>query len=326
MKISKTKGALTVISISVLLTLLACQLTNVLEGITSPPQTTPTPAYEVRTATYPLDGATLVYIPEGIFLMGQQDAVNPDLNQVHLDAFWIYQVPVTMAQFAVFVAQTGHITTAEIAMVSEGWCYDYLCFEIPEVSFAAPFGWESDPLFDVDHPAVHISWFDAAAYCEWAGGRLPSEAQWEKAARGMDGRTYPWGSDAITGDKANFCDLNCKGLMPHESVDAEVDDGYTYTSPVGHYPAGASPFGVLDMAGNVWEWVHDYYDYNYYRNLPAENPVGPSSGTNRVLRGGSFTSITTQIQTSYRKGLPPEHTDIHTGFRCVHIEPPTGIE
>jgi eukaryotic-like serine/threonine-protein kinase len=165
-----------------------------------------------------------------------------------------------------------------------------------------------------DYPVVWVSWTDAFQYCQWAGRRLPSEAEWERAARGDSGKfLYPWGASALDGSQANFCDANCD----QDGKDASVDDGYGDTSPAGFFPAGASPFGLLDMAGNVWEWVHDYYDASYYAASPATNPPGPLQGEKRVLRGGSFENAAQDLQVTRRFFFDPGAATSSFGFRCA---------
>jgi eukaryotic-like serine/threonine-protein kinase len=262
----------------------------------TPAAASPTAAAQMRTS--PIDGMPQVFIPAGTFRMGGMDVRSaPDERPAHnvtLDAYWMDQLEVTNAMYKLCL-QTGPCTAPQ-NIKSTDRRPDY--FNNPEYK---------------DYPVVYVTWLQAQVYCEWAGGRLPSEAEWERAARGDDWRTFPWGEDKADGLRANFNML--------------VGD----TSRVGTYPLGASPFGVLDMAGNVAEWTHDYYSGSYYASLGENtvNPTGPetSAGLKRVVRGGTLGDAEINIRVAKRSAvvgsnvnvIPPTPGDFsrRIGFRCV---------
>jgi formylglycine-generating enzyme required for sulfatase activity len=226
------------------------------------------------------DGAEVVFIPAGVFLMGSKDgngkADEQPQHTVYLDSYYIYKYDVTVAEYRTFCQATGRA--------------------MPD---APSWGWLEN------HPMVDVSWNDAKAYADWAGAALPSEAQWEKAARGTDGRLYPWGNDWDA---------------------AKCNTGSKQTSSVGSFPAGASPYGCLDMAGNVWQWCADWYGEDYYKNSPTNNPTGPATGEVRVLRGGSwyyydFGDYKSGARGAVRDGIGPDGWYYYIGFRCAVLSP-----
>jgi formylglycine-generating enzyme required for sulfatase activity len=254
------------------------------------------------------DGMTMVHVPAGEFTMGSSDAGIDALlaecsdctrdsfqdeqpqHTVYLDAFWIDRTEVTNAQFR--------------RCVEAGTCRAPTTCAGGEPTY-------SDPGM-AGHPVVCVDWHQVNAYCAWAGARLPTEAEWEKAARGTDRRIYAWGN-TFDGSKANFCDLNCE----FEYKDGGANDGYGWTAPVGSYSLGASPYGAFDLTGNVWEWVADWYDANYYADSPAINPRGASSGDFRVLRGGSWGNVWSSLRVPNRYFTNPANTSYYVGFRCA---------
>lgn len=275
------------------------------------PTETPGPG---ATRIRPADGMTVVYVPAGEFLMGSTDK-DPDAadnekpqHAVYLDAFWMDRTEVTVARFRAFAGATGYRTLAEQRGYADAWVESAGAWRpVTGADWQHPSGPESNA--EDDHPVVQVSWDDAVAYCAWAGGSLPTEAQWEKAARGTDGRIYPWG-DAFDGTIVNFCDVHCQRSSPY-------DDGYQFTAPVGSYPAGAGPYGMLDMAGNVWEWTADRYGANYYAHSPVENPEGPPNGRYRTLRGGSWNHSRDGMRAAFRLDSSPNNVVDNFGFRCV---------
>jgi formylglycine-generating enzyme required for sulfatase activity len=222
-------------------------------------------------------------------------------RRVHLDAFYMDRYEVTNTLFGRFVAATGHRTAAEADGASAMWRYQNGKWEwVAKVAGAAwrtPSGPGSVAV--PQDPVVHVSWYDATAYCRWAGKRLPSEAEWEKAARGEDGRRYPWGN----------------------TWQAVAHVGGSTTIPVGSLPAGASPYGIHDMAGNVWEWVADWYDAHYYSRSPLRNPPGPEHGTARVARGDGFLGSFVATRSAARWRAAPTYAVNHYGFRCAKSAP-----
>ena len=249
-----------------------------------------------NTVTRPADGMVMIHIPPGEFTMGaDKPPALPNERPVHtvfLDEYWIDQTEVTNAQYRLCLA-------AGICRQPIGWA---------DASYAA--GYAGD-----DQPAVGVTWLHAQAYCLWAGARLPSEAEWEKAARGTDGRSYAWGNARPDGSQANMSGEN---------------DPFQDTAPVGSFPAGASPYGVLDMTGNAREWVVDWYAEEYYATSPANNPFGPESGEmdRRVSRGGSFAESDHHSRVTDRMPqkveLEPKVAPFMLGFRCAASVPPSG--
>ena len=233
------------------------------------------------------------FVPAGEFTMGSDVAQLPDdtdekpAHRVYLDAFYIDKYEVTNKVYK--------------ACVDAGACQPPLDFH----SFTRSSYYEN-PDFD-NHPVINVSWDMAKTYCEWRGAQLPTEAQWEKAARGNDARTYPWG-EGISCDRANYW----------PKVQACIGD----TTEVGTYESNVSPYGVQDMAGNVMEWVADWYSQTYYASSLTSNPLGPVSGEERVLRGGSWMSSDDDVRSASRHwnwkllGSLPQYSQA-IGFRCA---------
>jgi formylglycine-generating enzyme required for sulfatase activity len=261
------------------------------------------------------DGMILVFVPEGDFSMGSDSSGYANEKPVHtvfLDSYWIDRTEVTNAMFELFAVKTGYQTEAEKKGSSRG--YDTETGKSVEglaADWQHPLGPGSSLTELAEHPVVHVSWNDARAYCEWAGRRLLSEAEWEKAARGADARKFPWGDD-FDGTLLNSADVNLGAGRGNSGF----DDGFQLSAPVGSYPMGASPYGVLDLVGNVWEWVSDWVDEAYYGVSPSANPGGPASGEYRIVRGGSWHDPEDGNRAAYRGWATPEDTDITLGFRC----------
>jgi formylglycine-generating enzyme required for sulfatase activity/uncharacterized caspase-like protein len=239
------------------------------------------------------DGMTLLYVPAGESMMGSDANLNArPVHKVSLDAFWIDKTEVTNKMYTL----CGDAGVCKAPINSRSFTHS---------------SYYGNSNFD-NYPVIYVDWDMAKTYCEWVDRRLPTEAEWEKAARGEDQRAYPWGT--LDGAKTNFCDKNCANST---NADKSFNDGYEDIAPVGSYKEGASPYGALDMAGNVWEWVADWYGDTYYTNSLAYNPLGPDTGENRVLRGGSWGNSKNNIRSDFRYGLSPSSADNSTGFRCA---------
>ncbi len=233
---------------------------------------------------------TLVRIPAGEFSMGSN--VNPDeqpIHSVYLDEYWISKYEITVVQWRVYASANSLL--------------------MPSSSGVYP-NYTSDPQYD-NYPIVNVSWTQCQAFVDWAGLALPTEAQWEKAARGTDQRNYPWGNEDPWAD--NLYRANITGTQ----------DGYQNTSPVGAYGLGVSPYGVMDMAGNAWEMCRDWYESNYYSQTPSggwNNPLGPDTGSSRVVRGGGWGSNAINAGSVIRHYDGTENSSPYRGFRVVRLQ------
>jgi len=252
--------------------------------------------------------AGMVPVPAGTFRMGSPEgAGKPDeqpQREVTLSAYCIDQTEVTIAAYAACVAANecraasrtvnwnGYV--GENVKIYTRWCNG-----------------EDRP----DHPINCVDWDQASAYCTWRGKRLPTEAEWEYAARGSDGRMNPWGKEAPNAKRLNACGTECTAITQWPAM-YNGNDGWETTAPVGSYPEGRSPFGAFDMAGNVYEWTADWY--GMYPKQAETNPQGPSTGTSRVCRGGGWCSIDASLNRAVgRAWHTPTVRDVDVGFRCV---------
>lgn len=238
-------------------------------------------AAPAKTAINPKDGAEMLLIPAGDFLMGCTGAEKPSFDNelpqrtIMLDAYYIYKNDVTVGQYRKFCEATNR--------------------PMPK---PPSFGWHDD------HPMIIVSWDDATAYAQWASASLPTEAQWEKAARGTDGRLFPWGNEW----DAAKCQCSKGGVIA------------SGTAPAGSFPTGASPYGVMDMVGNVSQWCADWYDDSYYQHTDAKNPTGPKDGTTRAVRGSAWLDADARnwnLRVTHRSQANPATPSGRIGFRCV---------
>ena len=238
-----------------------------------------------------IDAAPMVIVPEGEFPMGVPKAARdggvderPN-HDVFVDTFYIDKYEVTNGRYLQFITDTGHRTPQHPSDPSKGL-------------------WQGNTMPEsvVDLPVINVDWYDAKSYCEWAEKRLPTEAEWEKAAKGPNDWRFPWGDLEPTDRHLNY---------------NQVWRGEATLVPVGIYEAGKSPYGAYDMAGNVWEWVADWYDPQYYSNSPASNPKGPTTGTHKVLRSSGWQVETPQVRIFTRIKMDPLGRNNSTGFRCA---------
>jgi formylglycine-generating enzyme required for sulfatase activity len=233
------------------------------------------------------DGREMVLIPAGPFIMGGGDGAEFDempQHNVYVSAFYMDKYEVTNEDYQRFIRGTQYHPQT-------------IPFFQDDVTL----------LFGPKQPAVGVSWDDAATYCKWVEKRLPTEAEWEKAARGEDGRTWPWGNSFGSGNANILGD----------------EDGYKYTSPVGSFESGRSPYGLYDMAGNAAEWVADWYHQTSYKSSAFKNPKGPETGRVRVYRGGSWNDAATGVRAAKRYTAAEHRTDAILGFRCAKDGPPS---
>jgi len=258
----------------------------------------------------PMDGMVMVFVPAGSFQMGSseqelafaydlcdQEVIDSDCppgrfddeapqHTVSLDAFWIDQTEVTNDRYR--------------QCIEAGACEPWDCYP--------PGG----KMGGAKYPVYCVNWIQANKYCEWAGGRLPTEAEWEYAARGPTSNIYPWGN-TFDGNLLNFCDINCYNRWRN----SDYDDGYNARAPVGTYIGGTSWCGALDMAGNVAELVADWYASDYYTLSPSHNPTGPDRGTLVVFKGGATNHVASYVRSAWRSSMPPDGYYGEVGFRCV---------
>lgn len=278
----------------------------------------------------------MVYLEGGRFWMGGDDHEGfpadgeGPVREVTLSPFYIDTCTVSNAQFAEFVKDTGYVTEAE----RFGWSFvfhllvsdavrqevDNVAMQVPwwyrvqGAYWAKPEGRDSDIADRMNHPVVHVSWNDADAYCRWAGKRLPTEAEWEYAARGgLVKKRYPWG-DLLKPGEAHMCNI-WQGKFPDKNNAA---DGYVGTAPVDAYEPNG--YGLYNVSGNVWEWCADWFSPTYHRDSAAVDPVGPAKGTNRSMRGGSYLchrSYCNRYRLAARTANTPDSSTGNMGFRCA---------
>lgn len=274
----------------VVLAFVSFPVMGILRGTTPPPEAPPAPGENSPPASTASSQPgpnevpvpeEMVPIPAGPFLRGTKSGGYDEQPErtIYVDAFSIDRYEVTNAQYQAFVVATGHRKAA------------------PPSRYAK----NLSRMKGVNQPVAYVSWEDADAYCRWAGKRLPTEAEWEKAMRGVDGRLWPWGNEP---DQLAFNGGSSR-------------DGFEATAPVGSFKRDISPFGVADGTGNVMEWVADWYGEEAYRDPADRNPTGPEHGVFRVMRGGGYTSQGSDVRITSRSKMVPDFRDETIGFRCA---------
>jgi len=257
------------------------------------------------------DGAEMVFVPGGEFIMGtdSKDMVDAPSHKIYVSSFYMDKYEVTNRQFARFLNDMKMPETKN----GQRWAWVVLRSDLQ--TDERKDWWPTEIVYDQrtgkyvpfpgyeEYPVISVSWYGADAYCRWAGKRLPTEAEWEFAARGgLERKEYPWGNEIPTG-----------GVVFERKWTSNSDP--PPTEPVGNwYPNG---YGLYDMAGNVWEWVSDWYDPNYYKKSPKKDPKGPDVGVEKVLRGGSWFNSAYYLRVAFRNHSVPENTDDAIGFRCA---------
>ncbi len=279
----------------------------------------------------------MIRLPGGPFLMGTdsnegfpQDGEGP-VREVIVDSFYIDKCPVTNAQFGEFVTATayeteserfgwsfvfeGHIPVDRREQVIEGrvmgaewWC------KVAGANWRDPEGPDSSLGNRTNHPVVHVSWKDAVEYCRWAGKRLPTEAEWEYAARGgLEQKTYPWGDELTPGGR-HLCNI-WQGTFPELDL---AEDGYSAAAPVDAFPP--NDYGIYTITGNTWEWCSDWFDPTHHAYASRTNPTGPAQGIGKVMKGGSYLchhSYCNRYRVAARTSNTPDSATTNIGFRCV---------
>jgi formylglycine-generating enzyme required for sulfatase activity len=275
----------------------ALPIAGIFRGTSLTPFEEPTPGSTVPAQVEPSRTASgepireeMITIPAGPFIRGTMNGGFDEQPQrtIYLDTFSIDRYEVTNHQYKQFVLATGH----------------------RKPGLPSRYAKSAGKMGGANQPVVYVSWDDAVEYCHWRGKRLPTEAEWEKAMRGTDGRLWPWGNSD----------------QPNSANWARVPDGYDVSAPVGSFPADKSPYGVMDGAGNVIEWVADWYHETYYKDSPEQNPPSPEHGTYRVLRGGGYTTTGGDIRITSRSKMMPDFRDETIGFRCASSKNPGEAE